>query len=116
MGYSCNAMAGMVYDAMIAQLQAASEREHDSQNVWDHKGVDHFAEIGREQSDGAVTGTVWRFLPDGQHVRRIGSFRINPGGKVSRWPTSTLAMRWAAQQAGAAEYQERFSIPFLALE
>jgi hypothetical protein len=116
MSYSCNAIAGLVYDEMIVQLQSASSCETETQNSWEHNGVRYFAEIGREQNDGAVTGTVWQFLADGKHVRKAGSFRVNPGGKVSRWPTSTQSQRWTAQQAGSAKYQERYKIPFMVLE
>jgi len=116
MGYSCNTVSMMVYDEMIVQLQGASSKEHTSQNTWDHNGLDHFAEIGREQRDGAVTGSVWAMLPDGARCRKVGSFRINPGGKVARWPSSTKAQRWTAQQAGQGKYQETYQIPFMVLE
>ena len=116
MGYSCNTISMLVYDEMIVQLQGASSEEQGSQNEWNVQGVRYFAEIGREQRDGAVTGTIWRFMADGVHVHKAGSFRINPGGTVARWPSSTKAQRWTAQQAGQGEYQETYQIPFMVLE
>ena len=116
MGYSCNSISMLVYDEMIVQLQGASSAEPESQNTWDVNGTRYFAEIGREQRDGAVTGTIWRFMADGVHVHKAGSFRINPGGKVARWASSTKAQRWSAQQAGQGKYQETYQIPFMVLE
>jgi hypothetical protein len=43
-------------------------------------------ETGREQHDGAIVGQVWKYLPDGQHVKRAGSFRIEGDGTVTRAP------------------------------
>lgn len=46
-----------------------------------------FFEIGRENADGSVTGTVFRFTSPAQtHVTRAGGFRIEPDGFVTRFP------------------------------
>jgi len=58
MGYSCNVQAAYVTDAW----QQACIDQTGSQNVFRVKGQRYFWEIGREQRDGAITGTVWRFL------------------------------------------------------
>ena len=51
MGYGCTAKAGMVMDTFRG--------DGGSSNVWHYKGVEYFWEQGRENADGAITGSVW---------------------------------------------------------
>jgi len=48
-------------------------------------GRTYFYEIGRENGDGAITGTVLEDLGYNT-ARRIGSFRISPTGEITRFP------------------------------
>ena len=114
MGYSYSTKAGLVQDAMIIQLKSASNREIESSNTWEHNGHDYFIEQGREQRDGSITGTVWRMNPvePGSAkctCHKVGSIKIEPHGHVLRWPTSTKAMRIAAESAGMAEYAKIYT-------
>jgi hypothetical protein len=111
MGYSCGALAGLVHEAMLVQLQASSSNDHKTGNTWDVRGVAHFDERGRENDDGAVTGTVYRMIPAGGdtfHARRVGGYRIEPNGKVTRWPTSTAANRATAEAVGRMKYIQTY--------
>ena len=91
MGWSCRADAGDV----MADMTAACRRAGDgSSNVYqDARGARYFWEVSRtEHRDGAITGTIWRFLPDGEHVRRAGSFRIDGDGTIARMPAPLRAL------------------------
>jgi hypothetical protein len=58
-----------------------------SQNQWSEKGNTYFFEhTRRDHDDGAICGSIWKFLPDGVHVRKSGSFRINGDGTVAKAP------------------------------
>ena len=102
MGYSCAAKASMVHSALLVELQKADPSERSS-NVWTFKGEKYMEERGRENGDGAITGTVSRFLPN-DRVRRAGGYRIDPDGKIVRFPGSSKAQREAAEKAGLAEF------------
>lgn len=82
MGYSCCQRADWVTDAW----KDACIAQTDSQNVFVTRGSKYFWEIGRENPDGAITGTIWKFLPDSDRVRRSGTFRIEGDGEVTRAP------------------------------
>ena len=108
MGYSCSAKASSVYDNMLEQLQAASATSEPLVgNGWAIGGQMYFAEIGKEQHDAAITGTVHIHIGH-NHCRKHGSFRIDSHGRIARWPTSTKAQREAAMTAGLIKYHQRF--------
>ncbi len=112
MGYSCTAAAAYTEEAMIEVLHETSTSENQkSSNVWDYNGKRFFVERGREQRDGAVTGTVWRFLPGNTHCRKAGSVRIEPDGKITRWSGSNAQQRKRAEEQGNATYQQRHVLP-----
>jgi glucose/arabinose dehydrogenase len=99
---------------MMKILQETSTPETArSSNAWDYKGQTYFYQIGRENADGAITGTVFRNLPDGEHCRRAGRVRIEPDGTISAWTGSTAAQRARAQQMGAAEFNRIHSRPLV---
>ena len=114
MGYSCTQKANLVLDQLAIQLRAASGREIETSNGFRWEDYDCFWEIGREQADGAITGTVWHVLDDGRAMKS-GSFRIDPDGKIARFPHTSHAMRWTAYQAGMGKYQQRHNIAFMAI-
>lgn len=85
MGWSCSAKAGIRLRAIenwIGRHGGCAET-----NTWqDPKaGNKYFMEIGRQNRDGAITGTIYRFINDRQVVRS-GSLRIEPDGKKMRGP------------------------------
>lgn len=101
MGYSCNAWAWEVLDIIQAYIDdnLLPDYPKQVQGAWIWKGRMYFYEIGRENVDGAVTGSVFRIfskdprnthkhtgLRNGDLCERVGSFRIEPYGKVTRFP------------------------------
>lgn len=77
MGWSCTFFAN---DTM--QIIRDSIRE----NSWiGNNGKEYFFEIGRENIDGGITGSVFRIY-DGIHAKRVGNFRIEPDGTLTRFP------------------------------
>lgn len=96
MGYSLTKAANNKLNAIMANGGDASS------NAWfDNNGNKYFYEIGRENNDGAFTGSVWKFITSGQYagrVKRSGSIRISPNGKVVRFPGMNSAMKAAAMR------------------
>ena len=81
MGWSATAKACEVERAWMETCQSQTG----SQNVYEVAGKRYFYETGREQRDGAITGTVFRFVGEG--CVRSGSFRIEADGTVTRYPS-----------------------------
>ena len=102
MGYSCNAISDLVLDAMIKVMQDCGP--HKCSNAWVVDGVEYFYEIGREQEDGSITGTVMEL----SNAHKVGSFKISHDGKVVRFPTSRKVHRDKAQIVGHADYNNKF--------
>ena len=105
MGYSATTRAFASLDAIQAALQCV---ESDNQkpdallsNLIEYRGRRFFWEIGRENEDGAITGTMYRLLADGRYVRH-SSFRIEPSGVIAR----PLWARRAAYRTGFALLKE----------
>lgn len=100
MGYSSTAKASYTLDA-IGKLIAAK-----TSNGMPDGG---FYEVGREQADGAITGTVYRTWPAlPLRCERRGSFRIEPDGAVKRFPGLPAALLRKAEQMGAATYKANY--------
>lgn len=123
MGYSCSARAALTLDALQAIL--TKETPQAGSNAL----PGGFWERGREQRDGAITGTVWKtigtYTPEqraakaaemgisnpewiGDPVRKAGSFKINADGTIARFPMVPLHWRITAIGNGAREYQRRY--------
>jgi len=94
MGWSCNEAA---MDRLNMILAANNE---ESQNTWSNeKGQRAFFEqSNREHNDGAITGTVYKFV-DESCVVPAGSVRIEGSGKCVRFPLLSKAMRSASKNA-----------------
>ena len=84
MGYSATAAAFRTIEKLMGEAKGL---DHSSgSNCWkDATGRECFYERGREQADGAMVGTVNRETSPG-FAKRIGSFRIEPDGKITRFP------------------------------
>lgn len=112
MGYSCTAIASFTLDG-VKELSNS-----DTSNAMPGGG---FWEIGKEQRDGSITGSVWRPLNAEERARwahlpsldtrviRAGSFKISAQGKILRFPGLTKAQRQSAEQYGTRRNQEVFS-------
>lgn len=87
MGYSCTADAshalGLLRHAFTDGTTGNGLR------IGAFKG---FYEVGKEQADGAITGTVFEDVGIG-FSRKCGSFRVEPDGYVSRFPCTTRNQR-----------------------
>lgn len=100
MGYSSTVKAGNTSKAVIEQ-----HRYQNSGNTFTTDGgkTVYFIERGREQADGAETGTVMKFV-GADSCRRHGTYRVNPDGKIIRWAGLPKKYWAAAEAAGLAEY------------
>lgn len=93
MGYSYNAAAGNVLDAW----QDACFAQSGVTNVFTTPKGEYFFEVSRkEHNDGAITGTLMKYLPGTNLVKPSGSFRIEGNGTVTRGPK---ALKSAAKNA-----------------
>lgn len=83
MGWSCSKAAMDTLEYVSDLLRPEGEKGSNStkDGFWETSRVEHL--------DGAITGTVWKLLPDGEHCRKAGSFRINGNGQIVRWPGLT---------------------------
>jgi len=125
MGYSCTVKASLVLDAIQATFEATVPGT--GSNRMPGGG---FWERGREQADGAITGTTWKLFrklsdteraeaaakmggnckPEwiGDPCTRGGSFKISADGKILRFPGLSSAQKAAAEAKGAAMFAERY--------
>ncbi len=79
MGYSCTSAANEV----LEKISDVCYKQTKSANSYIKGKNTYMWEIGRENADGAITGTVSKFLPNG-YVIKSGTFRIEPNGKITR--------------------------------
>jgi len=103
MGWSCRA------DAMntMREWEKVCRFTTASSNCYEVNGQRYFFETSRtEHDDGAITGSVWKMLPDGR-ARKSGGFRIEGDGAVKRYPVG-MAQALAALE-GAAVLEEQHS-------
>lgn len=84
MGWSCARAAAETLD----KCSEACRKSSGSSNVWKDGDSKYFYEPSRtEHHDGAITGAVYLFLddkPDGGKCRKVGSFKIDGGGRFVR--------------------------------
>lgn len=106
MGYSCSAKAGEVLDALIIQLKA-TEKKSEASNTFFVKDIEYFYEIGQENSDSSITGSIYK-VDENKFCRKSGRFRIESNGKISCFTHSTKAQREAAMKAGLIKFHEMY--------
>ena len=85
MGYSCTAAANDVIKKWVEACVASTG----CSNTWREGSKEFFFEVDREQSDGAVTGSVYKTV-DEDRCQRSGTFRVDPDGAVVRAPAFLL--------------------------
>ena len=85
MGYSCRQDADMTYRSWLDICKETTGMG----NVYTDGVAEYLLELGREQRDGAMTGTVCRIEYKNEQMLAYpcGSFRIEPDGTVKRYPT-----------------------------
>ncbi len=103
MGYSCS-KAAMDTVKRIESLICVGK----SSNQWDNAGKTYFYQIGRENRDGAITGSVWRLTErspsTGQQLcSKAGSFKVAADGKIVRWTALPDGIKPLVQQLNSAE-------------
>lgn len=79
MGWSCSRDAAHTLDH-ISQLCI---RTTGSSNVFMDGDKKYMFETGREQGDGAICATVYKFI-EGDRIKPTTSLRIEPDGRISR--------------------------------
>lgn len=91
MGYAASSKAFKTLDRLMVQKRL--ETGSTGSNYWtDAAGHMVFFEVGREQKDGAITGSVHRETrPGNGQGKRAGGFRVEPDGMISRFPCLTKA-------------------------
>lgn len=87
MGYSCTRDAANAL-GVIGKFYATDGNP----NILTIGSEQYFFERGREQSDGAITGTLMLMLP-GDFCRKVGSVRIEPDGTISKLPRASKVER-----------------------
>jgi len=99
MGWSCRAEAGNTLnawqDACFAQTGMANvflSKGGSERNQFAGGSKYMFEVSNKEHHDGAITGSIQRFVDD-THVVKAGSFRIEPDGTVSRAPAFLKAIK-----------------------
>ena len=110
MGWECTAKAGCVLDA-IEELLSVKGKSANEINL-DGEAIG-FWEIGKDRPDGAIVGKVWRFTgektPEGKRLcHSMRGFRIDPGGKISRFPLIPTEIKRLAEKRGLEIFQEKF--------
>jgi hypothetical protein len=87
MGYSCTKDASDMLGYIRNQFGDGK-----TSNGLVIRGESYFYEIGKEQTDGAITGTLFMNTLPGS-CRKVGSFRINADGTIARFPRICRDMR-----------------------
>jgi hypothetical protein len=107
MGYSCSARANCVLD----QVEKLDEFDRYSSNY------KYILQIGKENKDGAITGTVYEFtgpwsqdkkdLLQTRPCKKTGSFRINPNGSIARLPGVSKRLYGVLEIAGIEAFDRQ---------
>ena len=85
MGWSCTAAAGRALD----KWHDACVEATGVSNTFEANGNKFFFEVGREHTDGRITGAIRRVTAVQGSLTwtvKSGSFRIDPDGKIHRAP------------------------------
>lgn len=86
MGWGCGHNASKVLDAWHEGCKSVTGSGNSFLN---DNNVRCFFEINRrEHRDGAVTGSIWRHNSDGETCTKVGSFRIEGTGEITRAPSA----------------------------
>jgi hypothetical protein len=89
MGWSCSAAANRTLETIEAACEASREGKIDENvsNVFYADGRRYFYELDRqEHDDGGITGDIIESPGDTDTCRKVGTFRIDGDGTLSRGP------------------------------
>lgn len=76
-------------------------------NNWKFKNEAYFHDMGQNQTDGTIVGTIWKF--DGENkAKKVAAFKIDSSGKIIRFATTTKQQREIAEKLGEAEYSKLY--------
>jgi hypothetical protein len=81
MGYSCASKAA----CRIEVISEVCIQQTGSHNVYLAKGKRYFFQVGKEQSDGSITGSIW-LLTSENFCKKTANFKICPEGRLVRGP------------------------------
>ena len=96
MGYSCTQAADKRLDMIMGLRAGPMGKAPESTNMWySDQGKQYFYEIGRENRDGAITGSIYKMVQDG--CKKSGTFRIESNGQVTRFPCLNSGQKRAAK-------------------
>lgn len=84
MGYSCTQDASYML-GVISHMFATDGNP----NVLTIRGRQYFFERGREQADGAITGSLFKMLPNDM-AQRAGRVRIEADGRINAFPAMSV--------------------------
>ena len=101
MGYSCTVAANKVLDFILDEL--TKNVGTGTNNGWYNNGRELFFEQGQENTDGAITGQVWRIL--NKSAYRIGGVRIEPDGTITRFSGIPASLRKLAMSKRETQFQ-----------
>jgi len=111
MGYSCNARCSYVMDSISNWIYEKGNTG--SSNTWKTPKGTFFYERGRENKDGAITGTVFKMTDEGMHCKAVGSYKIDPNGKIVRFAHIPKEVKKDAEKYGEKKYKEFHSRPLV---
>jgi hypothetical protein len=108
MGYSCSTRASFTYDAVkyFDDFDISSESYR------------FFTEIGRENRDGSITGTVYELNGESwrdalgntrRACKKLGSFKIASDGSIVRFPGLSSRLFGVAEIASIERYDREFA-------
>lgn len=84
MGYSCTQKAMNTLNKIKDKICG------ETANTWTKDGVEYFSEIGKENADGSITGSVFMIFPDDHkwkgRCQKTGSFKIDTKGDIQNFP------------------------------
>lgn len=107
MGYSCTAKASFVLEEIRKVFDSRTTKKVGSNSIINNYGVDiGFYEIGRENQDGAITGSVFKFVSADGRCRKAGSFKIAANGRIERFPSLTSVTKNQCEFKAMQRYKE----------
>lgn len=86
MGYSATAEAFKTLDLIGELLDKHQPHRVGSNEFWTEDGCIAFWEIGREQFDGSMTGSVYVDSTGNGKYFKVGGFKIHANGNLIRFP------------------------------
>lgn len=108
MGYSCSTKANLT----LTVIHSFEDFDYKSSSY------KYFWEIGRENDDGSITGTIYELIqvisPNdrcmSRSCKKLGSFKIDSQGKIVRFPGLSKRLWGVAEIASIEAYDRQYAI------